>query len=174
MMKHTSKALFAILVASLVASVSSVAQTPEPQSLGTFRDWAAFAFNHDGGRVCYIASQPKEAKGNYTLRGDVWALVTHRSPGGSRDIIEIVAGYTYLKDSTVTITIGDRSYDLFTQEEKAWAYTREDERKIVASMKAGVNMVIEGRSWRGTETTDSYSLLGFTAAYDVISEACPN
>ena len=34
-------------------------------------------------------------------------------------------------------------------------------------------MVVKGTSSRGTVTTDTYSLRGFTAAYDAISGACP-
>ena len=33
-------------------------------------------------------------------------------------------------------------------------------------------MTVRGRSNRGTLTTDTYSLLGFTAARDRIDEAC--
>jgi hypothetical protein len=33
-------------------------------------------------------------------------------------------------------------------------------------------MVIKGTSSRGTLTTDTYSLAGFTAAYNAIEQAC--
>ena len=145
----------------------------EPQALGTQRDWSAFAYSEGGGRVCFVASQPKEAKGDYTQRGDIWTLVTHRSPGGERDVVQIVTGYNYEKDSTVTATIGDRTFELYTSSDTAWAYTPDDDRALIAAMKAGVDMVIRGRSWRGTQTTDRYSLLGFTAAHEIISQACP-
>ena len=39
-------------------------------------------------------------------------------------------------------------------------------------MKGGLAMIVAGISSRGTLTTDTYSLNGFTAAYDAITKAC--
>jgi hypothetical protein len=33
-------------------------------------------------------------------------------------------------------------------------------------------MVVRGQSNRGTKTTDTYSLVGFSAAYQAINQAC--
>ena len=38
--------------------------------------------------------------------------------------------------------------------------------------RAGAEMVVTGTSWRGTETRDTYSLSGFSAAHKAISTAC--
>ncbi|MDX1424550.1 MAG: invasion associated locus B family protein, partial [Kiloniellales bacterium] len=43
---------------------------------------------------------------------------------------------------------------------------------IVKAMRAGSSMVVKGTSSRGTVTTDTYSLLGFSKAYAAISKAC--
>ena len=43
---------------------------------------------------------------------------------------------------------------------------------LVQSMIRGAKMVVRGTSWRGTKTTDTYSLKGFTAAYNKITETC--
>ena len=63
---------------------------------------------------------------------------------------------------------------LFTQGDTAWTMGEADDAALVAAMKAGVDMVVRGKSERGTDTKDTYSLLGFTAAYDAIGQACPN
>lgn len=39
-------------------------------------------------------------------------------------------------------------------------------------MKAGRTMIVRGTSTRGTATTDTYSLTGFTAGMKAIDEAC--
>ena len=44
--------------------------------------------------------------------------------------------------------------------------------KLVQSMIRGADMVVQGTSSRGTLTTDTYSLKGFTAAYKAINKAC--
>ena len=47
-----------------------------------------------------------------------------------------------------------------------------DEQKVVAAMKAGSTMVVQGRSTRGTLTTDEYSLNGITKALEAVTKAC--
>ena len=46
------------------------------------------------------------------------------------------------------------------------------DRAIVAAMKAGRQMIVRGTSTRGTLTTDTYSLSGFSAALAAIDKAC--
>ncbi len=161
---------FLLVLAILVPGPEAGAE--EPRSLGTFRDWSAFGYNDGDTLVCFIASQPTKAEGNYTQRGDIWILVTHRSPAGERDVVQVRTGYNYMENAPVTVMIGNETFTLFGEGESAWAFTRHDDRDLVTAMKAGVRMVIEGRSWRGTVTTDTYSLLGFTAAYEAISQTC--
>ena len=161
---------FLLVLAILVPGPEAGAE--EPRSLGTFRDWSAFGYNDGDTLVCFIASQPTKAEGNYTQRGDIWILVTHRSPAGERDVVQVRTGYNYMENAPVAVTIGNETFTLFGEGESAWAFTRHDDRDLVTAMKAGVQMVIEGRSWRGTVTTDTYSLLGFTAAYEAISQTC--
>ena len=43
---------------------------------------------------------------------------------------------------------------------------------LVESMRAGVEMTVRGTSARGTDTTDTYSLSGVTAAMGEIDKAC--
>ena len=52
----------------------------------------------------------------------------------------------------------------------AWA--EKDDADIVAAMKDGKTLKVSGTSWKGTETTDSYSLAGISAAIDEIDSAC--
>ena len=44
--------------------------------------------------------------------------------------------------------------------------------KLVRAMKSGNRMVVYGTSSRGTKTTDTYSLSGFTAMKKRIDKAC--
>jgi len=150
----------------------AAAQTP--QTLGTYRDWSAFAYQDGATRVCYMGTEPTNSSGAYDQRGDVWILVTHRSPGGGRDVVSVIAGYNYEENAPVLISIGTKTLTLFSQGDTAWAYSEADDRALIAAMKAGIDMKVAGRSWRGTDTTDEYSLLGFTAAYEAISQACAN
>jgi invasion protein IalB len=163
-----------IAVALVVGLVAFATQghAQSPSVVGGSGDWTAYQYQDGDTAVCYMASRPTEAKGNYTDRGDIWTLVTHRSPGEKTAVVSIIAGYNYKEGSTVKVKIGDATFSLFTQGDTAWANTAEDDGKLVAAMKKGNRMIVSGVSWRGTETTDTYSLSGFTKSYDDVRKAC--
>ena len=154
----------------LGAAAAANAQTPAV--VGGSGDWIAYRYVQDGTNVCYLASQPKEATGNYTERGEIWMLVTHRAPGDGAAVVSIFAGYKYKEGSAVKVKIGETTFELFTQNDTAWTNTVEDDARLVEAMKKGHSMVVSGVSWRGTETTDTYSLTGFTKSYAEVRKAC--
>ena len=172
------KMLFRIAVAAAFVLVmqaghgTAPALAQEPEHLDTHRDWHTYTFNENGNLVCYMASKPTNEEGEYTQRGDVYLLVTHRPAEASRDVVSVITGYTYGPESEATVTIGDKLFELFTSENTAWARDSATDASMVTAMKAGSSMIVKGTSSRGTLTTDTYSLLGFTAAYNEITRTC--
>lgn len=178
-MMASMRGLFALALLVVVAATGSAVVAPPAQAqdvttLGKFRHWTAYTYDEGGGnKVCYIASQPQKDEGNYTRRGEIYAIVQHRPAEGTRNVFSIDAGYSYQDDSDVTVSIdGTRTFTLFTHKETAWA-SDEDDARLVEAMKAGGTMVVKGTSSRGTQTTDTYSLMGFTNAYNSINRECP-
>ena len=51
------------------------------------------------------------------------------------------------------------------------AWTEEDA-KVIFAMKKGLELKVRGESSRGTVTNDIYTLNGFTAAYNKLTEEC--
>lgn len=148
------------------------AQAADPQLIGTFGSWTAYSFQEGGNKVCYMAAQPRKAEGDYTRRGDIFALVTHRPGENSLNVVSIVAGYTYRDGSEADLRIGRTSFTLFTHGDRAWTRTSEADTQITEAIRKGSEMVVRGTSGRGTATTDTYSLSGSSAAYEAISRAC--
>ena len=72
----------------------------------------------------------------------------------------------------VKVKINKKSFKLFTQQDGAWSANPELDAKLVKAMKGGNRMVVYGISSRGTKTTDTYSLSGFTAMKKRIDKAC--
>jgi hypothetical protein len=159
----------AVWVIGTLAGVPAGAQNPKP--LGSFGDWQALTFEEDGKAGCYVIAEPARKEGNYTSRGAVYALVTHRPADDKLNVFTIIAGYTFKEGSEVTLEIGQQKFSLFTQEGMAWA-ADDDDPRIVDALKKGAGMVVRGVSSRGTDTTDTYSLMGFTRAYNAMGEAC--
>ncbi len=143
-----------------------------PRHIGDYGDWAAYTYKENGKNVCYMASTPKKDEGKYTKRGDIYAVVTHRPAEKSFDVVNIVAGYNYKSESKTVVKIGKETFNLFTADDKAWTLTSQDDKKLVAAMKRGERMIVDGISSRGTKTKDTYSLQGFMRAYNAISAKC--
>jgi invasion protein IalB len=159
----------AVWVVGAVVGLPAAAQNPHP--IGSYGDWQALTFEEDDKSGCYVIAEPTRKEGNYTSRDDVYALVTHRPADKKLNVFTVIAGYTYQDQSTVTLEIGDQTFTLDTKDNAAWA-SNEDDPLIVEALKKGTGMVVRGVSSRGTETTDTYSLTGFTKAYHAIGEAC--
>lgn len=147
----------------------------EPKSIGTFKDWSAHLLVEGKAKICYLHGDPKKSAGEYTKRGATYLQVAHRTSPKARNEVSVTAGYRYKPGSQVTVKIDGKTFVLFTQADTAWAGEENPDDMLVAAMRAGREMVVQGTSSRGTVTTDTYSLAGFTAAHRAIGKACgPN
>ncbi len=160
------------LVSILLITTTAQAQASKPRLLGTFGEWRAYSFLENGNKVCYMAAEPKTQVGNYTSRGDVFALITHRPAEKTKDVFSYITGYPYKVGSEVNVSANGSNYKLFTQDETAWAADAAADRVVIGAIKAGSTMVVKGTSKRGTLTTDTFSLNGSSKAYNTISKEC--
>jgi hypothetical protein len=161
--------IIALVLAPVLGS-AALAQTP--QFLGAHRDWTVYAFTEDGEKICYLASEPTKQEGIYTRRGNPAILVTRRPSPRVVDEVSVQPGYSYLEDSEVDVTIGDRKFSLFTRGEHAWTTSEEEDQALINAMKRGNDMTVRGTSTKQTYSLDTYSLLGFTAGYEAMVGAC--
>lgn len=140
-------------------------------------DWSVFV--EENPKECWGVSAPKQSlntrdgKPASVRRGDILLFVTFRPDAGSGEI-SFSGGYPFAAGSTVGMDIGGTRFDLFTEGEWAWAGSRDDDARIIAALKAGTSAVISGKSGRGTETADTFSLLGVSAALDEAAKRCAN
>lgn len=169
--KRFASLAFATLLAT--AGFTSAAQAADPKVLGAFGDWTAYTVQEGGEPVCYVASQPTKADGDYAQRGNIYALITHRPKDkNALYVVSIVAGYPYKANSQASIAIGKKEWQLFTKGERAWAHDSDTDKAIADGMRKGASMVITGTSQKGSKTNDTYSLRGFGQALDAINKAC--
>lgn len=161
------------LAASLLAP--SVADAQSSRLLGSYRDWDAHVRGSGSSKECYMLSAVKRwsASRSGVRRGDTYITVTHRPAMAVTGEVNVIVGYPLRQGSELRITVdGGRRFDLFTEGRGAWAYDSKDDTAIVNAMKRGNSLVATASSQRGTRTTDTYSLSGFTAAYNAITRAC--
>ncbi len=157
----------------LCLSEPALAQNSKIDILGTFGDWTAYTFADTDGKVCYMATAPEKSTGKYKIRDDVFLIVTHRLGDKSFDVVNSVAGYTYKKGSKPTLKVDKlQEIALISHADTAWGKDSATDTKLVKQMKKGGKVVLRGTSKRGTKTTDTFSLKGFSKAYDAINKAC--
>ncbi|MBL4613809.1 MAG: hypothetical protein JKY27_02890 [Magnetovibrio sp.] len=136
-------------------------------------DWQAIRELENGKPVCVMSAGPEKSVGKYTKRGTVLAIISHRPKEKRFGEVAFQAGYTFKKWAKATATIdAKKSFKLFTQGGHAWAMDTKADKQLVKAMRAGHKLVIKGTSSRGTLTTDTYSLKGFSANWKAISKAC--
>lgn len=157
-------------VASLLLAPAALAQ--EASNLGTFKFWTAWKSSDTNGVICYVSSQPQDAQPTNVNRDPIHFLVIHRKGLGTRNEVQTLVGYPLKSDSTPNVVIDGRSYPMVIEGSAAWLASTGDEGSFVASMKRGSEMVVRGTSQRGTDTIDTYSLAGVTAAMTEIDKAC--
>ena len=139
-------------------------------------DWSIFV--EDDPTECWIVSAPKssvntkDGKVVAVNRGDTLLFVSFRPGTEVQGEVSFTGGYPFKEGTTVNLKIGSASYELFVDGEWAWPATPADDAKIVTAMKRGTQAVLTARSSRGTQTRDTFSLLGFTAAIEDAEKRC--
>ena len=161
----------AVIVTSLAVAAPALAK---PTEMLVSKDWVAYRADDANGRICFISSLPKKSVGKYdpNNRGETRIYVSHGPGKAERNVVQVIAGYKYKAQTDVKVTIDGSKFTLFTIEGRAYAESEEDDIAMIKAMKRGSKMTIVGTSSRGTKTTDTYSLSGFTKTKGVIDKAC--
>lgn len=166
-----------VLIAGL-AVLSGLSATPVlaqagPTNLGSFSSWTAWQGADASGPTCYISSVPEKSEPAGANRDPIHFMVIHRTVQKVRNEVQTLIGYPFKPDSTPTASVDGKVYPMVFDGQAAWLASSGDEGNFVAAMKGGSSLVIKGTSQRGTNTTDTYSLAGVTAAITEIDKACP-
>jgi len=162
----------AVAAVSLAASLAGAQESTN--RVATMTDWNVFT--EENPKECWGVSKPKESVNSRdgqpvsVRRGDILLFVTFR-PGKPGEI-SFTGGYPFAGGSTVDVAVDGEPYQLFTDGEWAWPGSAEDDAKLLAALKKGTSATLTARSGRGTQTVDTFSLRGFTAAMEDAEKRC--
>lgn len=147
-----------------------------PKALGTFEAWTAIELPEKSSKVCYMVARPTTSQPDGAKRGDILLTIMHRPAAKQRDEVSFQSGYPFKPGAPVVIEVEKKKFELFTKPEAdaegAWAKDAAMDKALVEAMKGGNTLTVKGTSSRGTDTTDTFSLVGFTKAYAEIGKAC--
>lgn len=173
-MVSTIRGLLAGVLA--LSGVAVSAQDESTNRVAANTDWSVFVESNP--TECWGVSAPKETVNTrdgrvvQVRRGEILLFVFYRPGAGVKGQVTFTGGYPFASDSTVSLNVDGNNFDLFTDGEWAWPASPEDDARIVAAMKAGSSAILTARSSRGTQTKDTFSLLGFTAAVEDAEKRC--
>ena len=142
------------------------------KSVGKFKDWESFVLLQDGNKTCFAQSKPIIRAPKKFKREPSRLFVSFRPAENIKNEISVTNGYDFKLKALVTAKSGKRSYDLFSKGRLAWVVDNEDEKKLITTMKKASRLMIVGNSKKGNQTTDHYSMLGFTKAYNSAKKSC--
>ncbi len=140
-------------------------------------DWSIFVEDQPV-KECWVVSKPTKivnTRGGKVVsanRSEILFFVTYRPSNGTKGEVSFTGGYPFKPDSTVSLQVGNANYNLFVDGEWAWPASPGDDAKIRDSMKRGSSAILSAQSKRGTQTKDTFSLNGFTAALAEAEKRC--
>ena len=157
----------------LFALIFSVAHAEENlKSLGKFKNWESFVLTNEGNKVCFAQSIPLIRAPKKLKREPSRLFVSFRPNENIKSEISVTNGYEFKLKVPVKAKSGKKNYELFSKGRFAWVVNDEDEIKLIRTMKKASRLMIIGNSDQGTQTTDHYSMMGFTKAYNAAKKSC--
>ena len=158
-----------ILLILFVFSSNALAVTP--RSTGKYKNWESFVAETDKGKICFAQTVPTKRAPAAVKRDKSKLFVTFRPSEEIKDEVSLTSGHDY-KTSSVTASSGKRRYSFFSQKEFAWLLDDQEEKKFIQLMKRATDIIVKARTTNGAETTDHYSMMGFTKAYNTAKKTC--
>jgi len=152
--------------------IAAGASVPRFMQLAAMNGWVAYSSQEKGGMICFIVGQPVRSQPGDAKRNSVHLLVTHNTVDKTRNVVSFTAGYRYKFGTKAPLTIGDKTFDLFTKEDTAWARSAAADNDIVSAMLMTRQAIIRGEPSAGPATSDLYDLVGFDYVLNAIDDAC--
>ena len=167
------KFINSLYISFIIILISFSARSAEElKNIGKFKDWETFTVNENNNKICFAQSIPILRTPKKFERNPSRLFVSFRPIEDIKDEVSITSGYTFQKEKIVKAKSGKKTFDFFAQENFAWILDTEEEQKFIQAMKKASRVMIIGRTDKGKQTIDHYSLMGFSKAYTTAKKNC--
>lgn len=162
-----------ILILSLFYFTFGILNAEENlKSIGKFKDWESFVLSQDGNKTCFAQSIPVVRAPKKLKRDPSRLFVSFRPAENIKNEVSVTNGYEFKLKAPVAAKSGKKSYDLFSKGRFAWVVDNKDESRLIVTMKKASRLMIIGMTEKDDQTTDHYSMMGFTKAYNTAKKSC--
>ncbi len=135
------------------------------ETIGVYDGWGAFS--DDSPRRCFAIAQPVDP------RQRAGFLSVAAWPGQNiRGQLHVRLSRQRAASARVTLSVGERRFDLVAGDADAWAPDARTDAAIVAAMRSGRSLSVEAQGRDGSPFADTYALAGAATAIDAAALAC--
>ena len=134
--------------------------------LGIFDGWGAF--RDPSPLRCFAIAQPVEKHRD----AKPFASVATWPRDGVRNQLHIRLSRARAADARVTLSIGERRFELVAGDADAWAPDARTDAAVVTAIREGRSMSVETVSAGGSPFADTYALKGAATAIDAAALGC--
>ena len=167
------KLINSLYISFIIILISFSAISAEDlKSIGKFKDWETFTVTENNNKICFAQSIPILRAPKKFERNPSRLFISFRPTEDIKDEVSATSGYTFQKEKIVKAKSGKKTFDFFAQENFAWILDTEEEQKFIQAMKKASRVMIIGRTDKGKQTIDHYSLMGFSKAYNTAKKNC--
>lgn len=164
MIVRTGTATMLAILAALVVTAPALAR----DSLGIFDRWGAF--RDSSPRKCFAISTPVEASAGASWRP--FAAIGSWPGQGARGQLHIRLSHARDPRARVTLSVGERRFELVAGNADAWAPDSRTDAAIVAAIRSSRSMSVETLAQSGRPFADVYALRGAATAIDAAALGC--
>ncbi len=154
-----------VLAAMMLASAPAHARDP----LGIFDRWGAF--RDPSPLTCFAISTPvRTGRGGGTWRP--FASIGTWPKQGARGQLHIRLSHERDPRARVTLSIGERRFELVAGNADAWAPDSRTDAAIISAIRSGRSLSVETLGKSGRPFADVYALRGAATAIDAAALGC--
>ena len=164
------KTIFILILFSLSFNLANAESNLK--STGKFKDWETFVLKQDGNKICFAQSIPVLRAPKKLQRDPSRLFVSFRPAEDIKNEISVTNGYEFKLKSHVSAKSGKKKYKLFSEGRFAWVEDDNNQSKLISTMKKASRLMIIASSKEDVQTTDHYSMMGFTKAYNSAKKNC--
>ena len=164
------RGLLSTFTGLLVIGLAMPAHAQSATKIGQHSAWGTYSYAQNGGKVCYVLTVPTEKKPANVDHGDIFFFVSQKPGQNVTYEPQFIASYNFQENSKVSVSVGSKSYSMFTRGKSAWMENAAQEPELIAAMKGGADMTVQAKSSRGTATSYTFSLKGISAALSSIAK----
>ena len=165
-----NKTTLIIILFSFVCNIINAEENLK--SIGKYKDWESFTLSNEGNKICYAQSIPVIRAPKKLKRDPSRLFISFRPAENVKNEVSVTNGYEFKLKAPVEAKSGKKTYDLFSKGRFAWVVNNKDEKKLISTMKKASRLMIIGNTEKGDQTTDHYSMMGFTKAYNTAKKSC--